>query len=288
MLIWGGSWISAKWTAQTPAEVTTFWRFVLSWFSFIPILLLKKESFLPASRAWPFIILAALAMTLYNVLFFAGLHEGQAGKSGLLVATTNPLITFLLVFAFLRKKPGLFQWIGLALGLGGGFIQLLGDGWAGNGIFSPINLVFLAAAAAYSLMTVFGQKAQETSGLFPFSFWLYALSTLMTLPFAWPYQPFAVWQWGMNFWLNVLFLGILTGTVATSIYFVAAGRLGADRASSFIFLVPVTAVLLAWPAFGEIPQPASIIGGSLSLLAVWMINRSDTKGSPPRPLKSGA
>ena len=66
-------------------------------------------------------------------------------------------------------------------------------------------------------------------------------------------------------------------TVATSYYFYATTKIGAERASSFIFLVPISAALSSWFFIGEIIRYYTIIGGILGMLAVFIINFKKSK-----------
>jgi len=53
----------------------------------------------------------------------------------------------------------------------------------------------------------------------------------------------------------------------------SSGKLGSQRTSSFMFLVPVFALLSAWIVLGEPLQIHIIIGGLISMLAVLFINK---------------
>jgi drug/metabolite transporter (DMT)-like permease len=75
------------------------------------------------------------------------------------------------------------------------------------------------------------------------------------------------------FWGNLLFASIITTTLATTMYFYATSKIGAEKASSFIFTVPFTAALSSYFILGEAIQLHTIIGGFLGIAAVWMINR---------------
>ncbi len=59
-----------------------------------------------------------------------------------------------------------------------------------------------------------------------------------------------------------------------TVYFIAAERLGSYRTSSFVFIVPLSAMLLSWLFLSEVPAITTLIGGSVAVAAVYMINRS--------------
>jgi drug/metabolite transporter (DMT)-like permease len=61
--------------------------------------------------------------------------------------------------------------------------------------------------------------------------------------------------------------------VATTIFFVASGKLGSEKTSSFMFLVPVFALMSASLVLDEPIEVHIIIGGIISMVAVWFINK---------------
>jgi drug/metabolite transporter (DMT)-like permease len=75
------------------------------------------------------------------------------------------------------------------------------------------------------------------------------------------------------FWLNLVFSSAIVTTMATTIYFYSTTRLGAEKASSFIFLVPLAAAMSSWLMLGEQIQVHTAVGGILGITAVYFINK---------------
>jgi drug/metabolite transporter (DMT)-like permease len=71
----------------------------------------------------------------------------------------------------------------------------------------------------------------------------------------------------------LLYLAIFGQAIATTIFFIASGKLGSEKTSSFMFLVPLFALLSAWIILDEPMQLHIIIGGAISMLAVYFINK---------------
>jgi drug/metabolite transporter (DMT)-like permease len=86
------------------------------------------------------------------------------------------------------------------------------------------------------------------------------------------------------FWLNLFFGSAIVTTGATTMYFYATTRLGAEKASSFIFLVPLAASVSSWLLLGERIQLHTAIGGVLGIVAVYMINKRRKTATASRGL----
>ena len=68
------------------------------------------------------------------------------------------------------------------------------------------------------------------------------------------------------------FLSVFALALGTSIYFYASTRLGPRKASSFIFLVPFTAILFSMYFLKEPFQISTVFGGVLGIFSVYLIN----------------
>ena len=77
----------------------------------------------------------------------------------------------------------------------------------------------------------------------------------------------------VKFWGNLFFSATITTSLATTFYFVATSKIGASKASSFIFMVPFSAALGSWIFLGEAIELHTIIGGILGIAAVYILNR---------------
>ena len=119
---------------------------------------------------------------------------------------------------------------------------------------------------------VFSQRAQASSHFATHTFAVYAMAAVFALPFALAGGGLLPPGEGPSFWLLVLFLGVVATDFATTCYFISAARLGSGRAASFMFIVPTAAILLAWLLLGERPDAVTLVGGALSIAAVYLVN----------------
>jgi drug/metabolite transporter (DMT)-like permease len=276
MIIWGGSWVSAKVMAvRLPPEVLCFWRFLLSFISLIPFVIYRKPDLTAAG--FQYSILGAFSMSAYMYYFFMGLQHQLAGAAGVLVTSMIPLMTLLLSLLLLNKKAGNRDLAGLILGMIGAAILLRLWTFDLYVLFHSDNLIFVLCAALWAVLTICSQRAGETISPYLFSVIAFGLSTLFFLPSALSNGIADVFSQDMLFWANLIFLSVISAGFATTVYFVATKRLGAYRTSSYVFLVPTSAVLLSLLFLGEVPQPATIIGGTIAISAVYLINSSSSK-----------
>lgn len=283
MSFWGGSWVSAKLISLSMApEMTAFWRFFLQAIVFLAAMIILGKHFRLGREKLLLLIGASLILSCYNILFFFGLQSGFAGKSGVIVTCLNPLFAFAISSIVFKTKVQAIQILGLCVGLIGGVLLLETSKIVSSGSIDSTALIFVAAAVLWAGLTNMSRQLQKNMGLVEFSFYLYGMASIELGLFAYFRGNFALPVSGFTgagaytgeFWLNALYLALPAGVFANSMYFTSVRELGADKAASFTFMVPTTAVLFSFFILGEQPIPSTIIGGLLALAAVYIINFS--------------
>jgi drug/metabolite transporter (DMT)-like permease len=66
-------------------------------------------------------------------------------------------------------------------------------------------------------------------------------------------------------WLCAVLLGVMCTGIAYAVYYRLINRIGAPRASTVTYLVPLFGVLWAWLALGEPPTVTMAVAGALIL-----------------------
>ncbi len=273
MLTWGGSWTSGKAIdIEVALEIVVFWRFFITFISFIPIILYLKPSLSLNKRGRYQVIIGAIFLVLYNFFFLYGLRYGLANEGGVIVTTLNPLFTFLISVIILKQSMKLKEAIGLFIGLIGGAIlfqiwNIFNPSFLGGG-----DLLFLLAALSWALLSVITQKSKLNISPFVFSFYTYGLAALLNFILAIPKGVFDISEVQSITWINIFYLSLAATTFGTTVYFYAASQLGANKASSYTFLVPSSAVFFSWLILKEKVEWWTIIGGILALIAIYIIN----------------
>lgn len=274
MISWGISWAAGKIISNMASiEMVIFCRFLVTFISLIPVMHLFKVKYKINRLGFLMSLIGALIMFLYNQLFFAGLKEGLPGIGGVLVTTLNPIINFVLLAILYKKRLHLKESIGLILGLLGGLVIMNIWTMDPQKIFSGGNAYFLVASFVWAILSIVTQISGHSIHPIAYTLYLYGFSTLLSIPFV----PFNNWQilpeLSYVFWGIIFYLSVISTTFGTTVYFVASSRMGSKFSSSFIFLVPVTALLGSWLFVSEIPKISTIMGGFLAISAVYLINK---------------
>jgi drug/metabolite transporter (DMT)-like permease len=274
MIIWGVSWPANKvlTSFSTPFNIG-FFRYSFVIISLLLLLIALKTKLIIAKEGIPFLLISGILMASYNYTFLAGLRNGSPGAGGILVTTLNPVMAYGIGMLIDWKRPTKNESIGLFIGVVAGLILL--KIWGNEAIFEkPGNLLFLLSALIWSVMSKFTSKSAKYGSPFAFTWWMYFVTLMCIIPFCDFTEVHKLIQTtDIHFWGNILFSSVITVTLATTTYFFATSKIGAEKASSFIFIVPFSAAIFSFAILGENLESHTIIGGLLGIAAVYMINK---------------
>ena len=273
MIFWGASWVNVKVLSSYINEYElVFLRMGISFLSMIPIIIYMKLSFKINLKTFFLILLACVVLVAYSIVFFLGVSHGNAGFGGALVTTLIPINTFI-ILAILNKKTISLKH-SFALILGGFGVMLMLDVFSFDlkQIFSKDNTYFLIASILWPILTIVSSKASKSNALV-FTFYVYLISTFVIYSFFIDIKLFDnLKDFDFLFWLNMFIISILSTTFATSIYFIGINKLGTKEVSSFIFLVPSSALILSAIFLGEKITFNTITGTCCTIVAIYILN----------------
>ena len=275
MITWGYSWVGAK-ILGPYGHVSTkiFLRFFFASIALIPILLKYHIPFRINKKGFIFILWNSISLCSYNYFYFKSTHMGLAGVGGVLVTTINPILTSLFVFSFLdRSSAKLKEFVGLIMGLtGGGIIMRLWEMDIALMISSG-NIFYILASCSWVSVTITSQKSKNHIHFLTYSFWSFLSSSLLSLSFCEIESISQTINYDWIYWLNIFLLSIVVMSFANTMYFFASSKIGAVKASSFIFVVPLTAIIFSKIILNEQVLYTTVLGGILSVVAVYLINK---------------
>ncbi|SMO60563.1 DMT family transporter [Paracoccus laeviglucosivorans] len=261
-LIWGGSFfLIGISVAQIPVLTLVALRVGFAALALWAICAVRGRPVPRDPKVWGAFFVMGL---INNVLPFSLIAYAQtglpAGVASILNATT-PLFTVLVSAAVLAdERASVMKLAGVVLGLGGVALMIGLDKMAGHANPLPNQLAMLGAAICYAFSGAYGRRFGRM-GVDPLvtAAGMVTASTIMLGPVALAMDG---WPHGIDttHWLAAATLGILCTGVAYVLYFGILARAGATNISLVTFLVPVSAILLAWAFLDETLGPAHILG----------------------------
>jgi len=272
MLLWGGGWTALKiLTYDLSMEVIIFWRFFLMTLSFLPILYFFKRPLTLNVDSMKYIVGSSVLNVVFMVSSFLGISYGLAGSGSVIITSLSPIMTFLVVALLWSKKIDRLHAVGLFIGLVGGFIILqLNDM---SLFFNGSNSYFLLCALVWAGVTILSQHSHKHIHPIHYSFFISVIATISAFIYGFNSNLLVVFEQGVEFWIAMIYLAVFGQTIATTIFFMASGKLGSQKTSSYMFLVPIFALFSAWLVLDEPIEMHIIIGGAISMLAVYFINK---------------
>ena len=281
MATWGLSWTNAKVLSDYgPSSVVAFWRFFFSSITMIPVMWLTGNDFRVTRQGMKYIFPGAVFISLYNIFFFVGTDRGSASVGGIIVPTFNPIITFIISVLLLKQVFYRKDIMGLVLGFTGGVIVLQAWTLSLEQMIANGNLYFICASISWGIMSIISGRSHGHVSTLSFSFWVYTISALIYLGVTWNKDILLIFTYDWIFWMNMFFLSAGAMVFGTTVYFLGTTRLGPEKASAFIFMVPVTALLFSVLLIGERLEVTTMIGGIMTMTAVYLINKSHARQEP--------
>ena len=278
MLVWGVTWASAKVLSGYGSPISiAYLRFVVTVLTLFPAIKLLNLDIKIKKKGWLHVVVSGTLMALYSLIFFSGLQHGLAGSAGVLVTIFNPIFAFIIGLVISKMLPNKYESIGLFIGVIAGVVLL--QVWKNTSdVFASGNLYFVLAALVWAVMSKITSRAGGFGHPICFTFWLQSVAVVgMSLIVDFSEVVTIVQQGDTKFWLNLMWFGMINSAVATSCFFYATVELGAEKASTFLFLVPLGAVFASWLFLNEPVMTHTLIGGVLGVLAVLVINKKNVQ-----------
>ncbi|NVJ53438.1 MAG: DMT family transporter [Campylobacteraceae bacterium] len=272
MILWGASWINTKvLTLYVNQYEIVFLRVFFSGIFMLPLLLFLKVNFRIDFKTIILVLLASAVMIFYSISLFFGVSYGTAGLGGALVTTLIPINTFVILALLHRKTISLKHSFALILGAFGVLTML--DIWYFDlgQVFSKHNIYFLIASILWPILTIITARASNTTPLI-FNFYIYVCCSFISA-FAIDFEHISrVANYDYIFWINILCLTALSSAFATTTYFIGSEKLGVNKVSSFVFLVPSSALVLSAIFLDEKIDFNTLLGTVCAVVAIYILN----------------
>lgn len=219
-------------------------------------------------------MIGGMGIGLYQIFWSLGLNVTSASNSALILST-QPLLGALYVDLIKKEFVGTRQYLGMLLALGG--VMLV--------IFKPTTQLL------FSLDTLWGDlltlMAGVCSAIF-FSAWSKPLlkdyspmrlvgfcmivgSLVLWMAVLFIPQPIGWGHTGVKTWCSLGYAIFFAGVLGHICWYEGIGRIGVTKSLTYLYFIPICAVLFNYLWMGEKIFPQQIVGGALIL---WGVHRS--------------
>lgn len=282
-ILWGTTWIASKeGVRHMPALQLAAIRQLIAGAIYVGFFLYKKIP-LPKGKEWrPVLVLSFLNFIMSNGLSTWGVKYISAGL-GSIMGAIFPLWLVIIGLFVSREKLPTKALIGLLLGFGGVciiFSEHLEDFFVADFRFGII--LSLIATWTWAFATLYTK--QEAARFNPYfslglqmliaGFALYTFTGLTgnTIPVSEiPWQS----------WASIGFLIFFGSFVAFICYLYALQNLPTEQTSIYAYINPMVAVLCGWLIFNEKVTIFITVGGLVTLLGVYLVNKAFKAVPPP-------
>jgi drug/metabolite transporter (DMT)-like permease len=196
-----------------------------------------------------------------------------------------PLFIAIVAAGMARRWPSRDIAMGLAVGLLGAVLMGLPTLSQGRSTVVGVLLI-LAALVSYGFALNIARPVQQRQGALPVIWRAQAVALVLTAPLGLPELLRAHWSAGPLF--SLLALGALGTGVAYVLTVIAAGRVGATKASATAFLIPPVSLLLGVLVRGEHVATLSIVGGVVCLAGAYLMRRAQMEQASHPPARAQA
>jgi drug/metabolite transporter (DMT)-like permease len=267
--IWGASFLFMRVAANDFGALPLVQvRLTLGALVLLPFLWQARARF-PA-KAWPMLALIGVINSAVPFALFAWAAQRAPAGIGAITNSLAVLFTALVAFAFYGERIGARRVAALFGGFAG-VVVLASAKTAGASVGTAV-----LAGTTSALLYGFGANMVRTrlAGFPPAAVAAATLGTaaLLLLPFslwAWPDHPVRATSWGA-----AIALGVMCTGLAYALYYRLIQRVGAARAVTVTYLVPLFAVAWAWLVLGEALTWPMAIAGTLILGSVAVSQRA--------------
>ena len=286
---WGLAWpvgrILATDLLNYPFSVM-FLRYIFA----VPVLFgwlwFKEGNVIPLKRDYSYLLLLAFtSVFLYQVGYMYGMQKTAASDASLIIGFNPVSVSILSVFILSHNLTrngilGIFlSFIGVLLIFLASpnldiefYDRIVGNAYIMFGAFA--YAIYVVSMRRYVLLT----EHEPLSSLATIS-WASLVGCILFVPFVILEAP---WEriWNVQEWLLIAYLGVLSTALCYVFFAMGIETIGANKAASFINVVPIFGILSSWIWIGENLGFVQIISFVLIYYGVKLVNQQPSEELP--------
>ena len=283
---WGLAWPVGRLLATDLIDYpysVMFFRYLFA----VPVLFgwlwFKEGNIVPLKRDYNYLLLLAFtSVFLYQFGYMFGMQKTAASDASLIIGF-NPVSVSLLSVLILSHSVTRNGMIGIFLSFTGVVLiflaspnvsidfseRLVGNAYIMFGAFA--YAIYVVAMRRYVLVV----RDDPLSSLATIS-WTSLIGCLMFVPFVINESP---WNrvWESEEWVLIAYLGVLSTALSYVFFAMGVETIGANKAASFINVVPIFGILSSWLWIGEELGLVQIISFILIYYGVKLVNQQPSE-----------
>jgi drug/metabolite transporter (DMT)-like permease len=276
VLLWSGNFTAMRFAVQSfhPLAFSSV-RFALGAAAYALFVWWREGSLRIARRdLGAVVLLAAIGIFVNQVAVIYAVQKAGAANVGMLMASA-PIIAALLALSLGHERIGARHVLGVAVAATGALLVLYGGGGVGG---APLVgwLLGLLTAATWATYSVLVRPMLARYSAERLSAAVLLIGSAMLIPVSLPQLVTQDWSAPpRNAWLALAYSLVLSLLVTNVLWFDGIHRVGAARATVFLYLEPFLVALIAMAVLSEYVSPAEWVGGVVILAGVLVARRGD-------------
>ena len=242
-------------------------------FIFFKLFVKEKINFKDIPR---FILASVFGIAVNQIMFFEGLNLTTPIDSAIIM-TINPILVLVFSFFIIKDKITSKKLIGIALGISGAILMILGKGEISfnSDTFSG-NLMILINASSFALYLVIIKPLINKYHPMTIMVWTFFLGFLITLPFTLnPVLNSTFSTIPMKIWLSLGYVIVGSTFLGYLLYNYSLKILSPTVVSFFIYLQPLFSSIVSLIVFGDKPGFIDYFAALLIFTGVWFVSKKE-------------
>jgi drug/metabolite transporter (DMT)-like permease len=265
-LMWSSAFTSARIiVAEAPPILSLALRFAISGLLGVAIAFAAGQRLTLTRGQWRAVVVFGLCQNaLYLGLNFVAMQRIEASLAAI-VASSLPLAVALANRTLFKERVRLLGGLGLAAG-SAGVLLIMGSRLQGGTDILGLALC-VGGVVALTVATLSVRGASGGGNLLMVVGLQMLVGAAALLPVGLALETWSV-DWNPRLVATLAYTTLVPGLLATWIWFLLVGRIGATPAATFHFLNPVFGVAIAWALLGERLGPVDLIGVAVVTLGI--------------------
>ena len=275
---WGGSFIATKVVLRDISPVTIVWtRFAMGVVILGIAVAARKQFALLNRNEWLyFALLGFLGITFHQWLQSNALQTSEASTTAWIVATT-PVFMAILGWIALKESLGWVKIVGILLAFIGVLVVVYDGDLSAISLRNfgkPGDILILISAINWTVFSVLSRTGLNQHPATFMMFYVMLLGWLFTSILFFATEDISdIQNLTVNGWVGLAFLGIFCSGLAYIAWYDALQTLGTAETGVFLYIEPLVTVIVAFFVLSEAITFASLLGGGVIILGVWLVNR---------------